>query len=102
LTLLPDTRIFSPMTVTLSKKAEAYVTAQMKAGDYASPDDVVNEMVLGPEMPACLRSDGTPMTEAELEGELLKAVRGPHGAWRGRAELDEIRARVLKRHGIEK
>jgi Arc/MetJ-type ribon-helix-helix transcriptional regulator len=89
------------MTVTLSKNAEAYVAAQMMTGEYASPDDVVNEMVLGSELPACSRTDGTPMNEAELEEELLKAVRGPHGTWRGRAELDEIRARVLKRRGVE-
>ena len=89
------------MTVTLSKEAEAYVRAQMKAGEYASPDEVMNEIVLGPEFRACLNSDGTSMTEAELEAELLAAVRGPHSPWRGRAELDEIRARVLKRRGIE-
>jgi hypothetical protein len=61
---------------------------------------VVNEIVIGPEVPTCLRPDGTPMAEPELEAELLKAVRGPHGPWRGRVELDEIRARVLKRHGL--
>jgi len=73
----------------------------MMTGDYSSPDEVSNEIVIGPEAPACLRADGTPVTESELEGELLKAVRGPHDSWRGRAELDEIRARALKRRGSQ-
>ena len=89
------------MTITLSKEAEAYVKAQMVMGNYSSPDEVVNEIVIGPESPTTLRPDGTPMAEPELEAELLKAVRGPHRPWRGRVELDEIRARVLKRHGLD-
>ena len=86
------------MTVTLSPEAEKYVREQMQSGAFEKADDVVDALIaLKPPVIACDR-EGRRLTRDELEDELLKAVRGPHTPWRGREEIEEIRARVLARN----
>lgn len=85
------------MTVTLSKESEQYVREQLQTGAFARPDDVVDALIaLKPPLIVC-DPDGCVLTRDELESELLQAVRGPHAPWRGREEIEEIRARVLAR-----
>ena len=86
------------MTITLSAEAEEYVREQMQTGAFARADDVVDALIaLKPPVVVADRA-GQRLTRDELEGELLKAVRGPHVPWRGREEIEEIRARVLARN----
>lgn len=86
------------MTVTLNSESEKYVREQLETGAFERPDDVVDALIaLQPPLVACDR-EGRLLSRDELEAELLKAVEGPHTPWRGREELEEIRARVLARN----
>jgi Arc/MetJ-type ribon-helix-helix transcriptional regulator len=81
------------MTVTLSKRTEAIVQAQLKTGRYATPDEVVNRLIEerlsaeAPEMPAA-------PSEAELESSLLASASKPTHSYR-KGEFVELAQRVI-------
>lgn len=82
------------MTVTLSKRTEEIVQAQLKTGRYATPDEVVNRLIeerhsaeAGPDFPS---SPGA----AELESSLLAAVSKPTTPYR-KGEFVELAQRVI-------
>jgi hypothetical protein len=85
------------MTVTLSAATEEYVRAQMETGAFASPEEVIEALVRLKPPVVCHDRAGKRLTQEELEGELLMAVRGPHEPWRGREELAEMAARIRER-----
>ena len=82
------------MTVTLSKRIEEIVQAQLKTGRYATPDEVVNRLIeerlldeAPPEFPS---GPG----EAELKSSLLAAVSKPTRPYR-KGEFVELARRVI-------
>ena len=82
------------MTVTLSKRTEEIVQAQLKTGRYATPDEVVNRLIeqqlsaeAAPEFPP---GPG----EAELKSSLLAAVNKPTRPYR-KGEFVELAQRVI-------
>ena len=81
------------MTVTLSKRNEAIVQAQLKTGLYATPDEVVNRLIEErlpaealPEFP-----DGP--DETDIKSSLLAAVEKPVHPYR-KGEFVELARRV--------
>lgn len=82
------------MTVTLSKRTEEIVQAQLKTGSYATPDEVVNRMI-EQQLPA----EGAPEfpsgpSAAELKSSLLAAVAKPTRPYR-KGEFVEPAQRVI-------
>ena len=82
------------MTVTLSKRNEDIVQAQLKTGRYTTPDEVVNRLIeeqipveAAPEFPS---GPG----EAELKSSLLAAVGKPTRPYR-KGEFVELARRVI-------
>jgi Arc/MetJ-type ribon-helix-helix transcriptional regulator len=82
------------MTVTLSKRTEEIVQAQLKTGRYATPDEVVNRLIeqqlpaeAAPELPAG-------PSEAELKSSLLAAVSKPARPYR-KGEFVQLAQRVI-------
>ena len=82
------------MTVTLSKRTEEIVKAQLKTGRYATPDDVVNRLI-----EEGLPSEGAPElppspSEADIKSSLLAAVGKPTRPYR-KGEFVELARRVI-------
>ena len=82
------------MTVTLSKRTEEIVKAQLKTGRYATPDEVVNRLI-----EEGLPSEGTPESpsspsEADIKSSLLAAVGKPTHPYR-KGEFVELARRVI-------
>ena len=82
------------MTVTLSKRTEEIVQAQLKSGRYATPDEVVNRLIeerlsdeAAPEIPSG-------PSAAELKSSLLAAVSKPTQPYR-KGEFVELARRVI-------
>ena len=82
------------MTVTLSKRTEEIVKAQLKTGRYATPDDVVNRLIeeqladeVSPDLPPSL-------SETDLKSSLLAAVGKPTHPYR-KGEFVELARRVI-------
>ena len=76
------------MTVTLSKRTEEIVQAQLKTGRYATPDEVVNRLLEAvPELPAS-------PSAAELKSSLLAAVGKPVRPYR-KGEFVELAQHVV-------
>jgi hypothetical protein len=82
------------MTVTLSKRTEEIVQAQLKSGRYATPDEVVNRLIeermsdeVSPEFPSG-------PSDAELKSSLLAAVTKPTTLLR-KGEFVELAQRVI-------
>ena len=82
------------MTVTLSKRTEEIVQAQLKTGRYATPDEVVNRLIeerlsdaASPEFPPGPNA-------AELKSSLLAAVSKPTRPYR-KGEFVELAQRVI-------
>ena len=82
------------MTVTLSKRTEEIVQAQLKTGRYATPDEVVNRLIeerlsdaASPELPSGPNA-------AELKSSLLAAVSKPTRPYR-KGEFVELAQRVI-------
>ena len=79
------------MTVTLSKRTEEIVQAQLKTGRYATPDEVVNRLIeerlpagTSPELPG----------ETDIKSSLLAAVGKPTRPYR-KGEFVELARRVV-------
>ena len=82
------------MTVTLSKRTEEIVKAQLKTGRYATPDEVVNRLI-----EEGLPSEGVPESpaspsEADIKSSLLAAVGKPTRPYR-KGEFVELARRVI-------
>jgi len=82
------------MTVTLSKRTEAIVRAQLETGRYSTPDEVVNRLIeeqlsteASPEPPPGPSDD-------ELKSSLLAAVGKPTQPFR-KGEFVELAARAI-------
>ena len=82
------------MTVTLTKRTEMIVQSQIKAGRYATPDEVVNRLIeeqlsdeAAPEFPPG-------PSAAELKSSLLAAVGKPTRPYR-KGEFVELARRVI-------
>ena len=82
------------MTVTLNKRTEEIVQAQLKTGRYATPDEVVNRLIeerlsdeASPEFPSG-------PSAAELKSSLLAAVGKPTRPYRN-GEFVELARRVI-------
>ena len=82
------------MTVTLSKRTEEIVQAELKTGRYATPDEVVNRLIeerlpaeASPEFPSG-------PSDAELKSSLLAAVGKPTRPYRN-GEFVELARRVI-------
>lgn len=82
------------MTVTLSKRTEEIVQAQLKTGRYATPDEVVNRLIeerlsdeASPEFPSG-------PSAAELKSSLLAAVSKPTSPYR-QGEFVDLAERVI-------
>ena len=79
------------MSVTLSKRTEEIVQAQLKTGRYATPDEVVNRLIeerlssgTSPELPG----------ETDIKSSLLAAVGKPTRPYR-KGEFVELARRVI-------
>ncbi len=81
------------MTVTLSKRTEEIVQAQLKTGRYATPDEVVNRLIEDG-LPAAPSEMPTEPGEAELKASLLAAVSKPTSPYRN-GEFVELARRVI-------
>ena len=87
------------MTVTLNKRTEAIVRAQLETGRYATPDEVINRLIeerlsgeTSPELPSG-------PDETELKSSLLAAIRKPVRPY-VKGELVELARRaVAEDHG---
>ena len=82
------------MTVTLSKRTEEIVKAQLKTGRYATPDDVVNRLIeeqLSTEASAELPPSPS---ETDIKSSLLAAVGKPTRPYR-KGEFVELARRVI-------
>ncbi len=82
------------MTVTLSKRTEEIVKAQLKTGRYATPDDVVNRLIeeqisaeVSPELPPG-------PSETDIKSSLLAAVGKPTRPYQ-KGEFVELARRVI-------
>ena len=82
------------MTVTLSKRTEEIVKAQLKTGRYATPDDVVNRLI--EEQLAAEVSPDSPASpsETDIKSSLLAAVGKPTRPYR-KGEFVELARRVI-------
>jgi Arc/MetJ-type ribon-helix-helix transcriptional regulator len=82
------------MTVTLSKRTEEIVQAQLKTGRYATPDEVVNRLI-EQQLPTEAAPEFPPgPDEAELKSSLLAAVSKPTRPYR-KGEFVELAQRVI-------
>ncbi len=82
------------MTVTLSKRTEEIVQAQLKTGRYATPDEVVNQLI-EQQLPAeAVRECPPGPGEAELKSSLLAAVNKSTRPYR-KGEFVELAQRVI-------
>ena len=82
------------MTVTLSKRTEEIVKAQLETGRYATPDDVVNRLIeeqLAAEVSPDLSASPS---EADIKSSLLAAVGKPTRPYR-KGELVELARHVI-------
>ena len=82
------------MTVTLSKRTEEIIQAQLETGRYATPDEVVNRLIeqhlpaeASPEFPSG-------PSAVELKSSLLAAVSKPTRPYR-KGEFVELAQRVI-------
>ncbi len=82
------------MTVTLSKRTEEIVKAQLKTGRYATPDDVVNRLIED-QLSGELSEELPPSpSEADLKSSLLAAVGKPTRPYQ-KGEFVELARRVI-------
>jgi len=82
------------MTVTLSKRTEEIVKAQLKTGRYATPDDVVNHLIED-QLSAELSEELPPSpSETDIKSSLLAAVGKPTRPYR-KGEFVELARRVI-------
>jgi len=82
------------MTVTLSKRTEEIVQAQLKTGRYATPDEVVNRLI-EQHLPAeAAREFPSGLDAVELKSSLLAAVGKPTRPYR-KGEFVELAQRVI-------
>jgi len=82
------------MTVTLTKRTEEIVQAQLKTGRYATPDDVVNHLIENG-IPTDALPEYPPVPDsAELKASLLAAVSKPTSPYR-KGEFVELAQRVI-------
>ena len=82
------------MTVTLNKRTEEIVQAQLKSGRYATPDEVVNRLI-----EERLSDEASPTfpsgpSAAELKSSLLAAVGKPTRPYR-KGEFVELARRAI-------
>jgi hypothetical protein len=82
------------MTVTLSKRTEAIVQAQLRTGRYSTPDEVVNRLIEQQLSPEGLPEFPPIPSEAELKASLLAAVDKPTRPYR-KGEFVELAQRVI-------
>lgn len=80
------------MTVTLSKRTEEIVQAQLKTGRYATPDEVVNRLI-EERLPAGTSPEELP-GETDIKSSLLAAVGKPTRPYR-KGEFVELARRVV-------
>ena len=82
------------MTVTLNKRTEEIVRAQLKTGRYATPDEVVNRL-LEQQLSTEVSPEPPPGPDAaELKSSLLAAVGKPTRPYR-EGEFVELAQRVI-------
>jgi len=84
------------MNIALPAELEAFITAKVQAGAYATPDDVVREALFR------LRDDDSSGMDLdkdspELAGLLREGAKGPFTPLTD-ADFEDIRRRVLARH----
>ena len=81
------------MTVTLNKRTEEIVQAQLKTGRYATPDEVVNRLI--EEQLSGESAEFPPgPSAAELKSSLLAAVSKPTQPYR-KGEFVDLARRVI-------
>ena len=82
------------MTVTLSKRTEEIVQAQLKTGRYATPDEVVNRLIEERLSDGVSSEFPSGPSHAELKSSLLAAVSKPTlPYWKG--EFVELAQRMI-------
>ena len=82
------------MTVTLTKRTEEIVQAQLKTGRYATPDEVVNRLIENGISDEALREEPQAPDRAKLKASLLAAVTKPTRSYRN-GEFVELAQRVI-------
>ncbi len=82
------------MTVTLTKRTEEIVQAQLKTGRYATPDEVVNRLIENGISDEALQEEPHAPDSAELKASLLAAVSKPTSPYR-KGEFVELAQRVI-------
>ncbi len=82
------------MTVTLSKRTEEIVQAQLRTGRYSTPDEVVNRLIEQQILPEGLPEFPPSPSEAEVKASLLAAVGKPTRQYR-KGEFVELAQRVI-------
>ena len=82
------------MTVTLSKRTEEIVQAQLKTGRYATPDEVVNRLIQERLLSESAQELPTGPDAADLKSSLLATVNKPTRAYR-KGEFVELAQRVI-------
>lgn len=75
------------MTVTLSSRIAEYAQAQVKMGNFATPDEVVNRLLED-------QLDDEAQTFEEIEASLLEAVREPTVPYR-EGEFVELIEKII-------
>lgn len=82
------------MTVTLTKRTEEIVQAQLKTGRYATPDEVVNRLIENGISDETSREEPQAPESAELKASLLAAASKPTRPYR-KGEFVELAQRVI-------
>ena len=82
------------MTVTLNKRTEEIVQAQLKTGRYATPDEVVNRLIEEQLSDESAAEFPPGPSAAELKSSLLAAVSKPTRPYR-KGEFVELARRVI-------
>ena len=82
------------MTVTLNKRTEEIVQAQLKSGRYATPDEVVNRLIEEQLSDKAAAEFPPSPSAAELKSSLLAAVSKPTLPYR-KGEFVELARRVI-------
>jgi Arc/MetJ-type ribon-helix-helix transcriptional regulator len=82
------------MIVTLSKRTEEIVQAQLKTGRYATPDEVVNRLIEERLSAEALPEFPSGQSDTELKSSLLAAVGKPTRPYR-KGEFVELAQRVI-------
>ena len=82
------------MTITLTKRTEEIVQAQLETGRYATPDEVVNRLIEERLSDGASQEFVSAPSAAELKSSLCAAVSKPTSSYR-KGEFVELAQRVI-------